>query len=426
MYHLTNPHQTVRFATLLEVFEHVDRLHANGPFESTDVSLFSEHLGEIEVTETDGRFAIRAPGNAPDLLRLMLNEVRTEYFLEGSRQREPHEVEAPHWRLLTNAVVLARYYPKRLLSFSQIDACHFVGGSVMAFADSAMMEVFGFGLYGPIGESDQEPSLLYRHHLGQALLANRPIPSHVLSSYTIERDATGRADWVALLVAVPALRGRVSYAHVCFLAEMVQKGDITINSDNTDRLVLVLKRASSEASAVELDDLLFDAGLLHVGEVSDLYIPSRYVGVPVSPIAEAVQRHLAEEKLSQNAKRVNADRLNGGRSKRSILSGNRYDEARYKECSWRWANDAARAIAIRNMPWLLSVLDQPDSGNRGIKLGLQETLGVTLLGLRASERRRAVFAMCGFDVSQQSRIECELGDDKGKQHSRRGPSVSTS
>lgn len=233
MYHLSIYGNTERFACLVEVFVFCDAQSAGHgqPFDHREVSLVSEILDEIPVTTYSGQFAIRAPGNAAELMRCMFSEVRDEYFREGDRQREPHEIERRHWSLLGHAFALVRS-PKRFLSLSQIDACSFAGCSVLSIAGSIATELLGFGEYGPTCALDNQPSLYHGHHLGAALLANRSVPPVVLAGHRAQKDATGRADWVGLLVKVPELRGSLSHDQIRFLATICMREQIDVNSLN--------------------------------------------------------------------------------------------------------------------------------------------------------------------------------------------------
>lgn len=405
MYTLTAPYDNVERPTLLGIFQ-----YARGDFEFSnldlsDVSLKRWNKDPITVTRFDGQFAIRESGPTSAVIHNMLAEVFFHHWTRDGRRLAAHEMLPEVWDLVFWIFFLCRT-PKLFLSIAQMDELKEAGQHPRDLCDATLKEIFKFGELGPVvsGTNLQSPDHL--SHLGYALLQNLDVPEDVLDAYRDSERKYGDG-WVRLLIDVPEFRGRLNRGQLDALDMLVRHSQLVITPQNAMELVRLMAIAGATPTFVQTDDVLFEAGLLKALPLPPAYEASVEIGVTDSPLAQAIRRHIADGQRLKSLEHVQQERQRGNKSQRAFTLAMQTIELDHERYPVKWANEMADVVARRDIVRMLSWLDNPDDRNRGSKKALYEVLGVKLLGRRAKDRRRALFAMCGFDEQQQADWEVD-------------------
>jgi len=405
MYTLTAPYDNVERPTLLGIFQ-----YARGDFEFSnldlsDVSLKRWNKDAITVTRFDGQFAIREPGATAAVINNMLSEVFFNHWTRDGRRLAPHEMLPEVWDLAFSIFYLCRT-PKLFLSIAQIDELKESGQDLRDICNAIMLDIFKFGECGPSVAGTNRHESDHQTHLGYALMQNLDVPEDVLDWY---RESERKYDdgWVRLLIDTPGFRGCLDRAQLGAIDMLVRHSQLVITHQNVPELVRLLACAGDKPTFVEADDVLFAAGMLKPLPLPPQYKTSVDVGLTVSPLAEAIRRHIADGQRLKSQELIRQERQRGTKSQRAFMLALQTIELDHERYPVKWANDMADVVARRDIERILSWLDNPDDRNRGSKKALHEVLGVKLLGRRAKDRRRALFAMCGFDEQQQADWEVD-------------------
>ncbi|SDR54605.1 hypothetical protein SAMN05443245_7465 [Paraburkholderia fungorum] len=415
MYTLSIPGEIFTVATLAGVVG----LFSNEHVKSTETALIGLSGGEIDaqVTRYNGRLAIRCTGNAAEIVGVLFDQVRTFWTGEYGSDPRPWQIRPAHWDELFGLFDLARA-PERFLSSSQIEAERTAARNARRFFDlsslfdHAAAERFGFGAGGPpaIGGGANG-----RHevHVAYALLRNEPVPETVLDDYrAMDRAFRYDLEWAMPLLNVPELRGRLPAEKQRWVASVMRGAKQAITAENVDAIVAALGNVPNQCDFVDVDDALFAAGVLSVEPLPAMFSESVALGTPVNAFAARLRQILADSKRDRSLDHADLERTQGRTTARRHKLEREMAVLSHGRETFEWANRVATAIDRRELALLLEVLDTPDDRNRSSKRAVDEHYGVKLRGIRAQDRRRAIFALCGMDVSAQGVWEAAESERK--------------
>ena len=409
MYTLFIPGSTFSLATIVEVF---NLLH-DPRFEALDSAQIALLAGDrpLRVLRYNGKLTVRQGGTAVGVLRSMLEEIEQAWFRRGGALAQPYEVRRPHWDMLFGLLEMART-EMLLLSSDQLGEARTDaaarGGRFNLRDELALLveQRLGFGAGGPRVSATGHVNSNHGVHLLHALAQNLPVPDEVLADYRVMPEAFGYMEqWARVLLDVPALRGTVPLDKLHWIARVMERDGKAINQSNADLLARAAVLMPNDSSYVEVDDVLYRLGFLDKRPLPKMFQEPVDLGVPVSPLAARIRDLRADLTRDLQLERVENDRASGNISEREYLSRRECTLLEHGRWSFDGGNEIARAIENREVGFLLEFLDQADDSNLATKAAIQEVLGVKLRRVKPAERRRAIFAMCGFDETAQAAWE---------------------
>jgi hypothetical protein len=419
MYKLSIPGEIFTVATLAGVLSLFtdERLQAT---ETASISLYSE-ASAAQVTRYNGKLGIRCAGTAAEIVAALFDEVRTFWLSEYGADPKPWQIRPAHWDELFGLFELARA-PERFLSSSQIDAEKAAARDARQFFnlsplfhDSATAR-FGFASGGPVAPGG---GVNGRHevHVAYALLLNEPIPEAVLADYrAMERRFRFDLEWAVPLLDVPELRGRLPAAKLRWVVPAMRVARQPITSGNVDAIVAAVAGVRDAPGYVEVDDALFDAGVLPAESLPAMFDEPVSVGRPVNAFAERLRQIQADSRRDKALDRADLERSQGRMSARRHKLECEMARLSHGRETFGWANGIAVAIDQRDVSRLLEVLDTTDERNRSTKQAVEDFHGVRLRNVKANARRRAIFDLCGMDEAAQTAWEA---DDAARKQAKR-------
>ncbi|CAG9255023.1 conserved hypothetical protein [Paraburkholderia unamae] len=386
--------------------------------ETSHIRLAGAAAGE-RITRYNGRLVLRMPGTARSIVTETLLEIRNSaaFRCSDGSLRAPWEIPVSDWNVLFDFVETCRK-PEALLCTDQIDVAvqeARARGARFSLSDlclETLERLFGFGYCGPQLAGTEERHSRHGLHVAYALLANLPVPEDVLQDYRSDPQAFRYAEWGDVLMRVPALRGAIARGKLRTIESAMRHNGKTIDAANADAIVALAAHLEIDPAYPAAEDTLHAAGLIDDLSLPDCFQQSVDVGQPVSPLAARVRERVAQAVRKRSIDHADSELAAGRISRRTHR--HRCDIARLEEGrhTFEHGNRLARALTGRDVQALLDVLDTPDERNRASKAAFQEVLGVKLTGLRGVARRSAVFALCGYDATQQAQWERQAAQGK--------------
>ncbi|MGF6870748.1 hypothetical protein [Paraburkholderia sp. MM5477-R1] len=406
MYQLSFAGLSLSIGTLLEVlavFRTDTRLLSVG---SSDIVLM--HGGQpVAVTRYNGTLTVRRPGAAQDLFLSMIDEIDGAYFRPNGVVQAAWQIRRSHWKLLYDAFDLTSH-PRLIFSSEQIDAAADGRGhlGLHELLQTECERRFGFRYAGP--EYGRTRHLNGRHevHVAYALAEGWPVPEAVLAEYRELPDRfTTDVTWGRALIDVPELRGAMSPDKARVLVSVMSREKGGIHSGNAALLAMVMRLAPNKPTYAEVDDLLFRHGLVEAYSLPERYATPQPLGTPVSKFAEVYRTNMADKRRDTEMARLRREREAGRMSQRTFDLQMQIAQLEHGRETFAFGNEISGAIDGGDVRYLLDIMDCPDDRNRVSKQTVREVFNAKLLGVRAAARRRAIFALAGFDEAGQAEWE---------------------
>jgi hypothetical protein len=408
MYTLSIPGNTFFVATLAGVLAMFSDERVKET-ETTSITLEGD-AGVAGVTRYNGRLAIRRAGTAAEVVDALFEEVSRHWRSEYGDAPKPWQIRPSHWDELFGLFDLPRA-PETFLSSSQIEAERAAARDARQFFnlsslfDDAVVKRFGFGAGGP---ATPGAGVNGRHevHVAYALLRNEPVPAVVLDDYRrMDRAFRYDLEWAMPLLHVPELRGRLPAGKHRWVTSVMRAAKQSITAENIDAIVAAVRDVREACSFVDIDDALFAAGVLSVDTLPPMFNQPVALGSPVNAFAARLRQILADWQRERSIDRADLERAQGRMTERQHKLECEMALLSHGCHTFEWANRMAVALERRDLPLLLEVLDSPDDRNRSSKRAVEEFHGVKLRGMKAKDRRRAIFALCGMDGAAQTTWE---------------------
>lgn len=411
MYSIHIPGDTILADTLAQVFYiffHDARLSA---YETREIAL--KKGGEpLPILRYNGILAVRQPGSAESIFTAMFEEIRNRWFLDNGTQRHVWQIPRHQWEIFQFVFDLGNK-PALMLSSAQLEAeVEAARGDGRSFSlrvacSHASDRVFGFGSEGPRALSG---TVNGRHevHVVQALLLGKPIPDSVLDEYRANPALFGSdLKWAQAPLKVPVLRNALPYDVLRAAVSILGHEKRDIDAELGAQMVGALRGLPATATYVEVDDLLYAAGIVGPEALPEAYQRQVDVGLPVSPVAERLRRLIADLVRGRELAALEKSLATGQISKRRYAMQVAIAHLAHGRHTFEWPNRFATALATHDLPLLLEALDRPDGDNESSKQVVAEHFGLKLRGLNSKRRRRGIFALCGYDEAAQAEWEAQ-------------------
>ncbi|MFM0124239.1 MULTISPECIES: hypothetical protein [Paraburkholderia] len=406
MYQLSFAGLTLPFATLLEVlavFRTDPRFLA---LESSDIVL--KHSGQaVQAIRHNGTLTVRRPGTARDVFLSLVDEIDGAYFRPNGVLQAAWQIRRSHWKLLYDVFDLTST-PRLIFSSEQIEAAADSRGrlDLHELLQQECERRFGFRYAGPEYGRTRDRNGRHEVHVAYALAEGWAVPEAVLEEYRQLPDRfTTDMSWGRVLVDVPELRGAMSPHKVRVLVSVMRQEKGGISSANAALLALVMRLAPNSPTFEEVDDLLFHHGLVQAYNLPDRYATPQPLGTPVSKFAEVYRQNMADNRRDTSIARLKKERAAGRMSQRTVNQQTQIALLEHGRETFMLGNETSNAIDSGDVHYLLQIMDCPDDRNRVAKQTVREVFGIKLVGVRAATRRRAIFALAGYDEACQAEWE---------------------
>lgn len=389
--------------------------------------------GDIVVTINDkpvlcvrnayGSYGIQQEGSAFDLLLRMLDEVELYYVKQNYAICGPHEMLRSRWAAVV-AIGKAAYNVYPCFSAEQQHETREIesrngdsyNAGLSSFCEHMFFKRFGYGHNGPAYDHSGQTNSRHEVHVAYALAAGKFVPEEVLEEYLANEDAQGKYDvkkWFKVLLEFPQLRGRMPPEKLDVLSNILAHENIQFTVENVSEYVRLMAEIPDDPTHVQVDDLLYSKGILPARSVDK---PPVIVDLSTafSPLALHIRQLIGEWRQKAETQRIDEERSRGNISLRVVETAKIQIARIVDEEPLEWANKMARAVEELNIDLLLHVLDTPDDSNTMSKKAIKEQCGLKLLGLKAKDRRDAIFAFCGYDSEKRRQYEKAILDQANK------------
>lgn len=387
------------------------------------VKAFMSSLGSIEISADNG--CLYKPvayggyigiemrpedGPAQDIVDQMFADVYDYARKPDGSLREVWEMTADQWDAISiiGSVgygcypLLSTEHRKQRCTTHEGNDCR-----VEDYIHTEFHRKFGYGHNGPVLPSGTTNS---RHdvHVGYALAQDKPIPDEVIQEYT-DPQKWPRYDqaWFGPCIQKPFMRGRMHPERLRMLINATKDkgwvpGEITV--ENFPAFVALLNQLAADASYVAVDDLLYRAGVLAVVPMPTY--PEADIGKPHNVFSEHLRKCLIARDEERDRKHIVDERGAGRITLREIAWKEQLIARLPQVTSYIYANKIAVALEAKDLDTLIETLDRAEDTNVTTKRAVETFYKVKLRNVKAAERRRTVFALCGFDT-QQSYLDAE-------------------
>ena len=374
------------------------------------------------VKDSYGKYGVVQQGNAQEILKMMFEEVDRTYMRPDGVVRKPHQMRRAAW-MAANAIGSASYnvYPC-FTSEQRRQVCHYERpnygertGALSDFCEALFYDTYGFGHNGPAYDNSKQTNCRHEVHVAFALANGIDVPEDVLADYAISENgkvSNSAGDWFKPLLQFPRLRGAIPVEKFRTLYSVMLHSHLEFTTENIAGYIEMMREFDKpEPHYAEMDDFLYQKGVLQPYPDSDPK-PAADLSLAVSPLALKIREHIINGMQAVQKDRADTERKKGNISLREYERTMRNIENEAKSFSLEGANRIAQAVADRNLPFLLQLLDGPDDHNNFTKRALREHLGFNLLNLKAAQRRAAIFTFCGYDAERRTAYENEITEKR--------------
>lgn len=362
-----------------------------------------------------GTIAVRPEGTARSVLAQIIDEVDRFIVRVDGKVLRPHEMSRASWGAVMVAGRLG-YFPEQVIELGQADAGPLFHTKdlfedtgpfdMVSYVESEFQRRFGYGTNGPLYAAGQIPNCRHEEHVAYALLRGEKLRECVLNTYRgNERYGQHDLQWMHTLIAVPSLRGALTPDQTQALCNVMRHAKLAIDHRNTPKLVGIVRHLPANATAVQVDDALYAAGVLPPHTVAAPRAPIGDSATAVSPLAQRIHQLITERQFTEAMRRATADREAMHITQRHLDEISRRAAHARATAGFDWANKVALAVLERNVAQLLHVFDTAKDWNVDSKRALREVIGVDLIQCTASQRRRWIFEMCNFSADEQAAWE---------------------
>ncbi|CAG2159759.1 hypothetical protein [Cupriavidus numazuensis] len=417
--------------TLAGVLEHLNRDRAGRAVPRVEeIALRHIERGAIPVLRLkSGAFAVRPVGTARSILTLILEEIDRYIVRTDGRILRPQDMSRSAWGAVMAAGRLA-HFPEEAIDLSQGDAGPLFRTAdlfeetgqfgIAEFVRSEFHRRFGYGINGPLYAPNASPNGRHEIHVAYALLRGEKLRECVVNAYR-ESAEVGANDvsWLQPLIHVPALRGALAPAQLQGLCDAMRHARLEITSTNAPRLVAIMRGLPGDCSYVQVDDALFEHGILPALAEPLRKQPEGEASRPVSGLAARMHHLITQRQFHATMDKAKADR------EALLISQRRFDDIARRavhtrvSTSFDWPNEVALAVLQRDIAKLLKVFDNPKDWNADSKRALRDELDVDLLQCSAAVRRRRLFELCGFSADEQREWEHQALAEKAQRNAER-------
>lgn len=373
-----------------------------------------------------GKYGIQQEGSAFDLFLGMLDEVEQLYVKKGAEVLQPYQMKRAEWEAVV-AVGSAAYNVYPCFTIEQLQERRLIeekirghyNAALSLFCENEFFERFGYNHNGPVYDRHGQTNSRHEVHVAYALAAGKEVPEEVLDEYRVKiRGTYDIGKWFKALLDVPQLRGKIPAEKLAVLCNILSHNGIQITAENAPAFIKMMWEVPLEPTYVEMDDFLYGKGILPAKCVENP-APVVDLSTAFSPLALRIRQLIGEWRVKNETQRLEENRMQGRTTLREFEMMKAQIERIVETEPMEWANKMARAVEERHLDLLLHVLDTPDDSNTMSKKAVQEHCGIKLLGLKAKDRRNAIFLFCGYDSEKRQQYEQAILDRKTKEAAQR-------
>ncbi|AOJ10057.1 hypothetical protein [Burkholderia mayonis] len=412
MYTIHTPNAAIHVDTLAHVFHVFFHDASLSAYETAEISLMRGGA-EMPIFRYNGIFTVRQPGTAEAIFTALFEEIRDRWFSRDGQQLQPWQVTRKRWEIFQFVFELATK-PAWMLSGEQLEAeveaarCASRRFHLPDVCDRVANSLFSYTSQGPRLPLSGTVNGRHEVHVAHALFLDQPIPDRVLADYRGDtKHFEYGLQWFPVLLDVPVLRNALPYDVMVSAVAIFRHEKRVIDAELGARIVTALKSAPADATYVDVDDLLFAAGILDKLKLPEQYQRPVDVGTAMSAVAERLRDLIGDAVLKKALDRFEADRQKGQTSRRHYNLQVEMAKLNRGRTTFEWPNEFAAAVESRDVGVLLMVLDHAAGWNDLSKQVLREQFGVSFRGLNSTRRRRAIFAFCGYDEAAQAEWEAK-------------------
>lgn len=370
----------------------------------------------LKVVRSYSDFGIVQEGSAQAIFEAMFKEIELFYVKPVDQVIPPYEMTRDQWNAVDAVRKAASGIYPCFTGDQYREACQYERkaeswqlweATVSSLCDHLFLKHFGWEHNGPSYNGKRDVSSSHEMHVAYALAAGKHVPEWVLADYRGPGEGTltctGKPDWFTALVRVPHLRGAIPAEKLKTMVMVLGWEKIEVTSANAGEFIQAMRELPDEPTLNEMDDLLFRRGYLKPRELPKPAPQSQQE--VFSPLADQLRLAMAEAQFLAQVKLINGRRDRNELSIRQyqyeIAMANRLGSSGFLD----YGNRLAKAVASKDVVYLLQVLDGPDDSNTITKRALQKYVGLKLLGFKSAARTTAIYEFCGYDQQAQSEFE---------------------
>lgn len=430
MYQVSYDDTTHSFNTMGDVlvFMHREKDQDGNPAFNPvgNVTVEKDGIPLVFVRNGYGKYGIQQEGSAFDLFLGMLDEVEQLYVKKGAEVLQPYQMKRTEWEAVV-AIGSATYNVYPCFTMDQLQERRKIEGNnglfdtmaLSRFCEAMFLERFGYGHNGPRYDRHGQTNSRHEVHVAYALAAGKEVPAEVLDEYRARiRGTYDIGKWFKTLIDVPQLRGKIPAEKLAVLCNILSHNGIQLTDENASSFIKLMWEVPSEPTYVEMDDFLYGKGILPAKYLENP-APDVDISTAFSPLALRIRQLIGEYRVKNETKRIEEQRHGGSIGLREFEMMKVQIERIVETEPMEWANKMARAVEELNLELLLHVLDTPDDTNTASKKAIHEHRGLKLLGLKAKDRRNAIFVFCGYDSEKRQQYEQSILDREAKEANQR-------
>lgn len=420
MYHLSIQNQITSVKTLGDVLRILnERVNFSIPSPAIEsISLTQDgHTKVFTIVRNGyGKIGVQQEGRAEHIISGMVDEVFTNYLKPEGIVLKPHEMAKDHWNAI-NQVCSASYDVTPCFTRAQLQE-RFDSPypevnpgqvSTSGYVHNRFYKECGWSHNGPGYDRNGQTNSRHDVHVAYALAQGKHVPVDVIIEYRDSRISSSDLSWFRAVLDFPQLRGVMSVEKLQSLWSVLHWEKKLIDSGNVDHLLaLMLQYPLEHPNTVQMDDYLYGVGELTAYAPMAPAPEAFDLSTAMSPLALKIREYIGKDRQASCIKKAQCERDAGRYSLREFNRQMDFAKSMVDRETIKWGNTVAQALAVRDVTFLLHLLDTPDAQNHSSKKAIQDMQHVKLLGLKAKARREAIFSLCAYDTEQRDNYESDL------------------
>lgn len=364
---------------------------------ATDYELWRGDTEWYMVLLRSGRLVptLDGAGTGIELIERLFGEVLGLALGVDGKPKAPHQIPRMHWQWLNTVASIAYgVYPGCIPQASWVTLSDHVSVLFQSW--------LGYGHNGPSLGGDTGTNSRHEVHVAYALARGDAVPEEVLDTYRSKPNSIDLR-WMKALIDFPVLRGAFPCTGVLRWALVALRNDeVALTHELALQVIDVCKALKSGATFQQVDDALFQAGLLKLDRPRKQVEATQSVQSAVNPVSAKAQR--LSEQLRLCRQKVDLAHLRDEREKGRLTLREylrREADITTAEPPVEWANRVITAIEGRNLEEVIDVVSNAD--NKTTMGFLEKEFGVRLL--KRAKRSRCVEAcrLVGIESEKEAK-----------------------
>lgn len=412
MYQLVLNEQVFETTVLMDILRTINARDINRGTAHITVSRDGQPLAVV--LNGYGKYGIQQEGNIRDLFLQMLDEVEIAYIRPRGTEIQPWEMLPHEWETLNILGSSAfNVYPcftstQRREQIEYTDAAgNKTSGLIEYFMMAEMIRRFGYNHNGPLCGRERISNSRHDVQVAYALAEGKPVPKAIIAWYQENYTPSSDLRWFKTLLDWPEYRGTMSANKLSALLIALRDSGITLTNENAPFFIRQMAALNKDATFEDVDDHFYNLGVIKPrtltpsGEMPD---PS----TAVSPFAYTLRVMLGEHRKLDMIQQAEERFAKRHCTRRELHAQVACAELLPAYESFSYPNKFAVAVERKDIGTLLTYLDTPNDRNVTTKKAMHDVFGLKLIGLKAEERRNAIYSFCGLDAQKRKAHELEV------------------